>query len=796
MDTLIGISLGGYTIKRLLGSGGMGAVYLAEDQNIGQQVAIKVVRTDDADYPDEASLLRATERFKQEARAVASLDHRFILPLYRYGEEQTSNGQRAYMIMQYRPEGSLWDWMRQRAGTALGVSGNIAPRLPAGLGNTWPMGVDEVSEYLLQAASALQYAHDRKLVHRDIKPANFLLRVDTGARVAQGGVAGQSGSVGYSVSLLLSDFGLAKVFSSNSVNSRIFGTPTYMAPEQFESEALPESDQYALAVMAYYLLTGRPPFEGDPMRLMHMHCNVEAPPIRQFAPKLSTGIERTLVRALAKKPQQRFPNIAAFAEEFAQTRYDNGNAPRQGQASTPRLQLVARPFQPIPPKQTARQEINAFHAAETAYTGNPQGFILAQPSHMQTQDFIDPNAQTTPEQSPPSLPMQSPNTANVFSPFVPAPNSLPQAQTGAFVQQPAYPRNAMRTPPQPLPTQQAGAPPYPPIPQQPKQPKPVPASLLSRRNVVGLMIGGAAIVALGAGAGTYFLLNRKHGQVSSIFKGHSAGITAVAWSPDGTRFVSGAKDRTARLWSASQPQSIVTYTGHHAAINALGWNPDSSTIASADLNRVVQVWNSAGSTQHSFPALDATINTLIWLDAARLLTGTAGKGTRLLLLRNNTVLKSKVAANIRAIALSPNATLLAFGLESGLLSIDESRTLKVLKHVVAHVGPVNTLAWSPDGTIVASGGNDGLVRLFNAQSGQVIKSFTHPASIGGIAWDPAGGRLATACSDHTVYLWSMNGGAATLYTGHTEAVTSVSWSIKSGLISGSLDKTIILWNVG
>src|SRR6266702_328496 len=105
----------------------MGAVYLAEDPAIGQQVAIKVVRTDDADYPDVSIARRAAERFKQEARAVASLDHLHILPLYRYGEDQTQNGQRAYIVMQYRPEGSLWDWIRQRASQALSGLPGISP---------------------------------------------------------------------------------------------------------------------------------------------------------------------------------------------------------------------------------------------------------------------------------------------------------------------------------------------------------------------------------------------------------------------------------------------------------------------------------------------------------------------------------------------------------------------------------------------------------------------------------------------------------------------------------------------
>lgn len=92
-----------------------GAVYLAEDSVIGQQVAIKVVRTDAADYPDPADVQQVLERFKHEVRVVASLDHLHILPLYRYGEEETESGQRAYMVMHSRSEGSLWDWLRQRA---------------------------------------------------------------------------------------------------------------------------------------------------------------------------------------------------------------------------------------------------------------------------------------------------------------------------------------------------------------------------------------------------------------------------------------------------------------------------------------------------------------------------------------------------------------------------------------------------------------------------------------------------------------------------------------------------------
>src|SRR5690242_3903356 len=152
VDILLGTSLGGYTLLRAIGSGGMGTVYLAEDQTIGHQVAIKVVHTDPTAYLDSDSM-QPSRRFRQEARAVASLDHLHILPLYRYGEEETIGGKRAYMVMQYRPEGSLWDWLRRRAGVSSVASMAMAPALPAGLPSSWPLSLEEAADYLRQAAS-------------------------------------------------------------------------------------------------------------------------------------------------------------------------------------------------------------------------------------------------------------------------------------------------------------------------------------------------------------------------------------------------------------------------------------------------------------------------------------------------------------------------------------------------------------------------------------------------------------------------------------------------------------------
>ncbi|MGH2478991.1 MAG: serine/threonine-protein kinase, partial [Ktedonobacteraceae bacterium] len=242
MDTLVGTSIGGYTLVRLLGAGGMGSVYLANDPTIGQQVAVKVIRTDLDAYTDSASAQIALDRFRQEARAVAGLDHLHILPLYRYGEEPVASGQRAYMIMQYRPEGSLWDWLRRRADFSSGHMQPTQAELNAGLPTNWPLSMEEVAEYLQQVSSALQYAHDRGIVHRDIKPSNIFLLKSGRPK--------------------LLDFGIARVFASQLTRvGNAIGTPEYMAPEQIRGkETDARSDIFSAAVVFFELAAHEHPF--------------------------------------------------------------------------------------------------------------------------------------------------------------------------------------------------------------------------------------------------------------------------------------------------------------------------------------------------------------------------------------------------------------------------------------------------------------------------------------------------------------------------------------------------------
>ncbi len=283
---LEGVQLGRYRLLHLLGSGGMGEVYVGEDTHIRRQVAIKVIRAEAAPYPNNETAKESARLFQREIRAIAMLDHPHILPLFDYGEENMKGTTLTYMVMPYRVEGSLSTWLQQRGGSQL-----VSPL--------------EVTHYIRQAAAALSYAHNHKIIHQDVKPSNFLVRSNEEDPKLP--------------DLLLADFGIAKFTSASaSMSQTSRGTPTYMAPEQWSGQPVAASDQYALAITAYQLLTGSLPFQGRQEQVMYMHFHTEPKPPSTLNPHIPIDIDAVILRALEKKPKERFLSISAFSNAFQQ----------------------------------------------------------------------------------------------------------------------------------------------------------------------------------------------------------------------------------------------------------------------------------------------------------------------------------------------------------------------------------------------------------------------------------------------------------------------------------------------
>lgn len=304
MAGIEGTRLGNYQILRRIGGGGMGDVYLAEQPELGRQVAIKFLRGQTNPMTSHEEQRQAMQQFIREARAIAALEHPNIIPLYDFNEQ---NGI-LYLVMQYVPFGSLSDFL------------NFAPVQRYRL----PLPLSLVADLINQAAGALQFAHDLNVVHLDVKPQNLLLRVlplsnmpapsQPGQNIAAPPPISPNEEVPVRFHLLLADFGLARFMTWISGHSGVTGTPLYTAPEQYQGKSSPATDQYALAGVAYLLLTGESLFKGTLAELHHQHLSAAPRQPTEVNPQLPAAVNQVLARALAKDPAYRFPRILDFGQ--------------------------------------------------------------------------------------------------------------------------------------------------------------------------------------------------------------------------------------------------------------------------------------------------------------------------------------------------------------------------------------------------------------------------------------------------------------------------------------------------
>jgi ligand-binding sensor domain-containing protein len=266
MADLIGQQLGQYQIVEQIGMGGMATVYKAYQASMDRYVAIKVLPRQLAEDPTFIG------RFEQEARTIAKLEHKHILPVYDFGAQDGYT----YLVMRYVGTGTLKDLIAEG-----------------------PLSLLDAIELFSQVADALHYAHDHGVIHRDVKTSNVL--------------------IGEGRQCYLTDFGIAKLAEGSSQftgTGTIVGTPAYMSPEQ--CSGLPvdaRSDLYSLGIVLYEMLTGAVPFEAEtPVAVVLKQVQAALPSPRNLNPAIPEAVEKVVFRALAKEPDHRYQSAQAFAE--------------------------------------------------------------------------------------------------------------------------------------------------------------------------------------------------------------------------------------------------------------------------------------------------------------------------------------------------------------------------------------------------------------------------------------------------------------------------------------------------
>jgi serine/threonine protein kinase len=343
---LTGRTLGTCTLQQLIGRGGMGAVYLAQQLRPRRTVAVKVLLPELFSNPEAFSEFLA--RFRREADAIAALDHINIMPIYEYGEE----GQLAYLVMPYVSGGTLRDVIAKRG------------KLP----------LLEAITIVEQVAAALDYAHQHGIIHRDLKPGNILFHTDG--------------------RLLLTDFGIAKVLNEPTNENApavltltstgmMIGTPEYLSPEQ--AMGLPidnRSDIYSLGIVLFQLLSGRVPFSGTTaVAVAIKHATEEPPALTQFNPEVTPAVWQVILKALAKQPEQRYVTAGDFARAL--------------RAVAENERLIDHDAPTIMPDLSATAAVSSSFAAEAVIDTRPsiQEKFSYEPTVAAVQPVIQPASQ-------------------------------------------------------------------------------------------------------------------------------------------------------------------------------------------------------------------------------------------------------------------------------------------------------------------------------------------------------------------------------------------------------------------
>ncbi len=729
-----------YDIRGELGRGGMGVVYKAFDRETEEMVALKVLRGEIA--ADESALVR----FRNEVRVARRVTHKNVCRIHDFNRTEDA----AYISMEFIEGRSLRQMILETGG----------------------LGLEQGMPMARQICDGLAEAHRQGIVHRDLKPENVMVDRDSTVR--------------------LLDFGIARSALGAGVTQTgaVMGTPAYMAPEQAEGNVDHRSDIYALGLILYEMFTGAPTFRAPtPIAVVMKHIQEIPTPPRNFKPAIPVHVERTILRCLAKKPDDRFQSVTEVAdalegriEAIASGATPEVQLPPATAAAAPAGQAATKPVPTVPirtvepesaPAPTQALPRTAAAPPVAAKSSNATALILLilaigaaalwyyKPwTAFQSAGPSQESAVTSPATTPAQPSASAPGTQTQPSASQPTTQGSVDLQTPSGL--PAPTEKA-----QPQPADSGAAPPAKPAKSAEPPPPALPPVNLNLAYVTAFSQRGA--------------------------------MNGVAFSPDGRMVVTAGQDTTVGIWNANSGRQIHKMRGHTGAVLGVAFSRDGSRVASASQDRTARIWSAtAGAQETALPRENTPVLRVAFSSDGQMLATALGDGRiRLWEATSGVPLQDMQGHSgpVFSIVFSPSGRTLISGGRDASIRLWDVTNGQERASLRGHSGPVSAVSVSADGRWIASAGQDGAVKVWEAASGREAASFAPGGSIDAVAIAPDGRWVVAGGADKILRAWELPSGRELLTLDrHVFGVTGLALNPGARwLASADSGGNVLLW---